>query len=91
MKALVIKSNHGNHRGFNRKWTILAEFNNREEAQKFLYDYLLRNDLTDEDGETDTSYDGRHYIVVDEGDELLFDGGGYGYASREMAEFLGWE
>ena len=36
MKALVIKSNHGNHRGFNRKWTILAEFDNHEEAEEFL-------------------------------------------------------
>lgn len=41
MKTVVIKSNQGNHTGFNRKWTLIGEFTSlrdaREELRKQAY------------------------------------------------------
>lgn len=88
MKAVVLKSNHGNHRGFNRTWTVLAEFEGNKEAENFLYDYLLERDFVDEEGNIDTTYDGHHFVVFTEEDEYLFDGGAYGYAPKEVKEFF---
>lgn len=38
MNYLVIKSNHGNHTGFNRKWEVLDEVSTLEDAQDILLD-----------------------------------------------------
>lgn len=91
MKALVIKSNHGNHQGFNRTWKVLADFESEKEAETFLYDYLLERDFVDEDGEPNTAYDSYQFLVITEDDEFLFNGGSYGYANKEMKEFFNWE
>ena len=91
MKAVVLKSNHGNHTGFNRKWTVLDKFEDNKEAENFLYNYLLERDFVDEDGNIDPCYDGYHFVVITEEDELLFSGGHYGYAPKEVKEFFNWE
>lgn len=54
MKAIVIKSNHGNHTGFNRKWELIAVVDTVKEAreelvQQSIYcvdgcnDWIMRN------------------------------------------------
>lgn len=87
---MVLKSNHGNHQGFNRTWAILSEHDDEKEAETFLYDYLLERDIIDEDGEPDRTYDGYHFTVITEDDESLFNGGIYGYANKEIKEFFNW-
>lgn len=68
MKTLVLKSNHGNHSDFSRKWTVLAEFESEVDGNNFLYDYLIKRDMVDEDGNPDTSYGGYSFRVVTEED-----------------------
>ena len=62
-----------------------------KEAETFLYDYLLKRDFVDENGEPNRTYDGYQFLVITEDDEFLFNGGSYGYANKEMKEFFNWE
>lgn len=90
MKALVLKSNHGNHTGFNRTWDVLESFEDESLAQDFLNNYLIERDLVDEDGNPDPSYDGYRYVVITEDDynRGIFDGGSYGYANKTIVSFF---
>lgn len=96
MKTLAIKSNHGNHQGFNRTWKVLESFTNEESAQEFLAN--LHNEVKEineehEDFETSTSgfEDDLYYyttITQDDYDKGVFNGGHYGHASDEIISFF---
>ena len=90
MKAVVLKLNHGNHMGFNRKWEVLDKFEEDTDAHDFLVTYLTERDLVDEEGNIDPCYDGYYFVVITEEDESLFCGGHYGYAPKEVKEFFNW-
>lgn len=95
MKTIVIKSNHGNHTGFNRLWEVLNcgwGFDSEEDAKEYLGKVA---DEVDEqyDGETDSfmhhgpihsfEYDLCYYYVVTQDDYQngWFDGGHHGCAN----------
>ena len=52
MKNIIIKSNSGNHTGFNIKWSIISEHNSIEEAKEKLREYSLcvSDDIIDING-----------------------------------------
>lgn len=91
MNCLVIKSNHGNHSGFNRKWEILKEFKDLRDGSDFLS--MLKEELTGEGkfGVTSFEDDLIYYYLINEDDFDIFDGGHFGYASKEIKEFFNWE
>ncbi|MCD8176729.1 MAG: hypothetical protein LUE98_04615 [Tannerellaceae bacterium] len=51
-KYYFIKSNHGNHTGFNRSWTLLSESNSRKELEReMLYKgFDLSDDIVERNG-----------------------------------------
>lgn len=80
MKALLIKSNHGNHSGFNRHWFIEGKFDNEEEAnEKYLDLFGDHNDMSLE-----------YIYIINEDDYFrgIFDGGHMGYPSKEIVEYF---
>jgi hypothetical protein len=80
MKALIIRSNHGNHHGFNRHWDILKKFNSVKEAKDEFKVITEYNDgLTLFYTYVITALDYNHDI---------FNGGHMGYASKEIVEFF---
>jgi hypothetical protein len=98
MKTIVIKSNHGNHTGFNRKWEVLNSgypFDSKEEAISYLDNIIieLEQDLEDSEksnlGLTGYEYDLCYYAVLTE-DEYnddfypFFDGGHHGYVNEQI-------
>lgn len=108
-KNICIKSNHGNHSGFNRKWEVLGKSENIEELKTILMENALRcsDDITtNENGEAidlsrneeilyngvddSFNYDGRIYVIVTESEFFadFFNGGSFGYASREISEYF---
>lgn len=99
MKALILKSNHGNQNGFNRKWEILNSCNSEDIFT--LMTNLLDNvaneyGLSEEYVENNFSlghsfeYDLYYYISVtqDDYDNGFFDGGHYGYANQEIINYF---
>lgn len=99
MKAIVIKSNHGNHTGFNRKWEILNNgyaFSSVEEAIEYLNqiideceDHIPEEDKTSKDLKG-YEYDLYYYYVVtkDQYEDGFFSGGHYGYSSNAIEEIF---
>ena len=99
MKTIVIKSNHGNHTGFNRKWEVLNSgypFDSKEEAIKYL-DAIIdecEDDIPEEErtekGGTGYEYDLYYYNVVTQEDyeNDFFSGGHYGYTNRAIKEIF---
>lgn len=99
MKTLIIKSNHGNHSGYNRKWTILEEFEDWNDFNSPLTKLAsIYNDIKDLDEDNEeyeyslSSFEDDlcYYYVVTEEDyhNGFFNGGHYGYASDEIIEFF---
>jgi hypothetical protein len=99
MPAVIIKSNHGNHCGYNRKWKILGGnvYQSRDEAMEHLADIAneleetyppeLRNDHVLIDA---FEYDLYYYYVIDEFDVLsgMFNGEHMGYIPNELVNLL---
>lgn len=96
MKTLLLKSNHGNHSGFNRKWEVLESFDNEYDATTScaeLYNQLNEIDDVHEDYEKELTsfwYDGYSYIVITQDDYNggIFNGGGMGYTPKEVVGFF---
>lgn len=96
MKTLVIKSNHGNHHGFNRKWEILEKFNKEEDAKVYLANlHNEEKELNEDDEDFETSISGfeedlYYYTLItqEDYDRGIFDGGHYGYASAEIIDYF---
>ena len=98
MKTIVIKSNHGNHEGFNRKWQILNggySFETIDEAQAYLAsiaddeDPIFNSETEDFEPRISLSSwheDLHYYYVVTEEDYNtgFFDGGSRGYATEAI-------
>jgi len=89
MKALIIKSNHGNHTGFNRNWTLIS---------KYKKIHLAKNELkyfAKEDGEK-ISKDGKSYCfdnltmykIITKKDIESFNGNYMGYLPKFVKEFF---
>jgi hypothetical protein len=75
MKHLVIKSNSGNHEGYNVKWTLLSESSTKKEAKKQLLnhsfglsdDHILKNGRA---FDTDTM----EYVCTNKSKGFVYDG-----------------
>ena len=96
-KWAVIKSNHGNHTGFNRKWTMLNQgfpFETLDEAIKYLNQIIdeCEDDIEEsertEKGSESYDYDGCFYKVISSDDLDQFNGGHYGYLPNSISEAL---
>ena len=75
MKTLLIKSNHGNHSGFNVKYTLLEVCNNIKEAKKQLINasFDLSDDHIERNGRAfDT--DNQRYICKNSDSSFNYDG-----------------
>lgn len=77
MKSIALKSNHGNHSGFNRKWEVLAKSENVDELKEILFTYAERcSDYTESDGNgnvIDNSRDGEILYSLKD-DSFNYDG-----------------
>lgn len=95
MKSIVIKSNHGNHSGFNRKWEVLNHgypFRSREDAITYL-DAIIdecEDDIPEgqrtEKGQDSYENDLFYYNVVTEREYEggFFDGSHHGYVNAAI-------
>ena len=91
MKTLVIKSNHGNHTGYNRTWEILSKHDTIKEARKELCEIAKELDDTIKCTKKyldSFEYDLHYYRVITRTDLDLFTGGHYGYMPNEVKEFF---
>lgn len=103
MKTLLLQSNHGNHSGFNRTWSIIEKFNNIEEAKKKcaelhneLYEVFQSDDIninydaTFESSLDSFEYDLYYYKIISQDDynNGIFNGGHYGYASKDIINYF---
>lgn len=101
MKTLIIKSNHGNHTGFNRTWSIENKCDSIEEAKIKLSE--IADKIADDYGMTEKDridlYNGKnealshgltYYSIITEEDYEwgIFDGGHMGYASQEIIDYF---
>ena len=78
MKAIIIRSNHGNHRGFDRHWDILSKHESLDDAMRAFKDVDI-----DENSLVYTCV-----ITQDEYDFGVFNGEHMGYASKEIVKFF---
>lgn len=78
MKTLLIKSNHGNHSGFNVKYTLLEVCNNLKDAKKELLkaSFDLSDDHVYRNGR---SYDTNNQIYICTNKDTSFTYDGYAY------------
>jgi len=89
MKALIIKSNHGNHSGFNRKWSLISKHQNIKSSKSEL------KKLAKEDEEK-VSKDGKSYNydnltmvkIITKNDIESFNGNYMGYLPLFVKEFF---
>lgn len=98
MKALILKSNQGNHAGFNRTWDIITQCDSNGihlELSKLLDKIGDRYSLTEDETEELFNINGFEYdltyytpITQDEYDGGIFDGGHYGYAPSEVVAYF---
>lgn len=78
-KYFILIGNNGNHHGFNRKWkSSQIPFFDLAEAEAAL------SEIQEELEPLEPA------IIVGEEDELMFDGGYYGYAPYWLQLELGW-
>lgn len=99
MKTLLLKSNHGNHSGFNRTWEILEEFENEDLAKSVCA--RMHNEIKDLE-ESDPDFEDEHegingfendlyyYTTITQEDynKGIFNGGYYGYASDSIKKYF---
>lgn len=102
MTTIVIKSNHGNHTGFNRKWEVLNggdSFDSEIQAMRYLAGIADEEDEQyDEEKEEfvlhgpigSFNYDLYYYAVVTQSDydNGFFDGGHNGYANKKIKDIF---
>lgn len=99
MKTIVIKSNHGNHTGFNRKWEVLNSgyaFDSEKQAIEYLNNIIdeCEDDIMEDDrtshGLKGYEHDLYYYYVVTREDyeNDCFDGGHHGYVSKQIEEIF---
>lgn len=77
MKNIALKSNHGNHSGFNRKWEILGTSEDINELKEILFSQASScSDYTESDGNgnvIDNSRDGEILYSLND-DSFNYDG-----------------
>ena len=99
MKSIVIKSNQGNHSGFNRQWEILNggyAFNTIEEALSYCaHRHNDIKELSEEDEDYRASCQGfeddlcYYYVVTqDEYVNGFFNGNHHGYVNQAIIDIF---
>ena len=84
MKTLLLKSNHGNHSGFNVKWELLGVFNSLKEGKKGLIDASF--DLSDEHvlrHNRAFDIDNKKYICTNTDKSFSYDGRKYMLVTKD--------
>ena len=87
MTYLVIKSNQGNHSGFNRKWELLKSCSSYQDAHSALVDYSL--DLDDNHSiRNGRAYDSSNkmYIFTNDMSSFVYDGVTYAILAKDDVE-----
>lgn len=91
MKALIIKSNNGNHSGFDRKWSELSRHNSVKEARAMIKAYAQDDgEKIDKDGKGYT-YDSLTTIVVltkNDVEQGFFNGTYHGYEPKFITDYF---
>lgn len=87
MKNLVIISNHGNHSGFNVKWTIAGKFDNLKEAKALLLNiaFNVSDDVIEENG-LPFNINGNEVVYDGDSDSFNYDGKKYVIITQEDYE-----
>lgn len=84
MKCYVIKSNSGNHSGFNRKWELIDECYSIKEAKKILLEqaFNVSDDIIERNG---AAYDlsRKEYLYTKKDKFFQYDGKKYMIVTRK--------